>query len=369
MEIGRMMFGSTGMNVNRMLDAIGLPDSFGDVVGTAIDTLRGDPMGMYRNAMDLSSGLSTHQMSQLFGTGLPPSQFVPRPYIGMPRYGALWGNTYAMPYGMGMGTEMQPSAQNVRVGPSVERAMLTGSPAVRAMIQERLGGIVVPDRRLDGRVTVLRYTPTFGNMSLSNSLMSSNPIMSGIFRGLSLMQNNMGFMNQNLINPGFNVPGAPMEMVVRDYETAQIGKGMGMTPPLSFEDMLFLMMMKYARKKEKEIIGKMNELSGKKNGVLGGFGNFLGSVAGIGGTILGGLAGGFPLGTMIGGQLGSALGGMLSGQGSAGAFGNANQQSDTTKQMQMQKLMEDLKKMYEMLSNVMKSMNSMQMAAVRNLPR
>jgi hypothetical protein len=71
---------------------------------------------------------------------------------------------------------------------------------------------------------------------------------------------------------------------------------------------------------------------------------------------------------MIGGQLGSAVGGMFSGQGGAnGAFGNTSQQSDTLKQMQMQKLMEDLKKMYEMLSNVMKSMNDMQMAAVRNL--
>ena len=365
MEIGRMMFGSTGMNVNRMLDALGLPDSIGDAVGTGIDALRGDPMGMYRNAMDMSSGLSTHQMSQLFGTGLPPSQFVPRPYVGMNNYRQAWGNTYAMPYG-GL---QQPTAQSVRVGRSMERALMGGaSPALRAMIEQRLGGIVVPDNRPDGRVTVLRYTPTFGDMSLSNNLMSSNPIMSGVFRGLSMMQGNMGFLTQNLINPGMNVPGMPMEMVVRDYDTSQIAKGMGMTAPLSFEDMLFLMMMKYARKKEKEVMNKMNELSGNKQGFMGGFGNFLGSVAGIGGTILGGLAGGFPLGTMLGGQLGSSLGGMISGQG-GNPFGNPNQQSDTTKQMQMQKLMEDLKKMYEMLSNVMKSMNSMQMAAVRNLPR
>ena len=48
-------------------------------------------------------------------------------------------------------------------------------------------------------------------------------------------------------------------------------------------------------------------------------------------------------------------------------MGDSSKTSDTLKQMQMQKLMEDLKKMYEMLSNVMKSMSDMQMAAVRNL--
>ena len=362
MVIGRMMFGSTGMNVNRMLDALGLPDKFGDVVGTGIDALRGDPMGMYRNAMDMSSGLRTKNMDALFGSGLPPSQFVGRPYANMGYYRSAWGGSYAMP---------QLSQARVgfgRVGRSMERSLLT-NPDFRATMEQKLGGMIIPDGRVDGKVTVMRYTPQFGGMNLTNQLMAANPIVGGVFRGLAMMQNNMGFMNQSLINPGFNVPGAPMEMVVRDYETAQIGRGMGMTPPLSFEDLLFLMMMKYAHKKEKQIMNKMNELSGKKSGsgLLGGLGGMIGNIAGIGGTVLGGLYGGFPLGSMIGGQIGSGIGGMISGNQNGSAFGNANQQSDTTKQMQMQKLMEDLKKMYEMLSNVMKSMHDMQMAPVRNL--
>ncbi len=49
---------------------------------------------------------------------------------------------------------------------------------------------------------------------------------------------------------------------MNDPETAMLAKGMGMKPPLSFEDQMFLMQMKYAAKKEREILTKMNELAG-----------------------------------------------------------------------------------------------------------
>ena len=41
--------------------------------------------------------------------------------------------------------------------------------------------------------------------------------------------------------------------------------------------------------------------------------------------------------------------------------------SDTMKQQMLQKLMGDLQKLYEMLSNMIKSMHDMQMTPVRNL--
>jgi len=365
MSIGRMMFGSLGMNVNRAMDALGLPSALGDIVGAKIDESRGDMAGYMRNMQNLTSGMSTAQMDSMFGTGLPPSQFVPRPYADIGYNRDMYGGGYSSPFAsqerIGLGA----------VGRSMERALLTDQN-FRMRMEQRMGGIIVPDGRMDGRVTVLRNAPMFAGQQLTNSLMMANPLLGGVFRGLSMMEGNMGRMMTGMCYPGFNMGGANVNMVLRDPETANLAQGMGMQPPLSFEDLLFLMMMKYATKKEKEILNKMNELSGKGGqGGMGGFGNFLGSVASIGGSVLGGLYGGFPLGTMIGGQLGSAVGGMLGGQGGAnganGAFGNTSQQSDTLKQMQMQKLMEDLKKMYEMLSNVMKSMSDMQMAAVRNL--
>ncbi len=357
--IGRMMFGSTGMNVNRMLDALGLPDGFGDFVGASVDNARGDRMGAYRNMMDLTSGMPSGAMDAMFGKGLPPSHFVQRPFVGMPHQRALYGGGYSQPMvsrqRMGYGA----------AGRSMELNLMT-NPQFRMNMERRLGGQIIPDGRMDGKVTVQRYTSQFGGMNLNNQMMMANPMIGGVFRGLANMQMNMGRMMGGMLNPGFNMPGAPFEMVLRDPQTARLAHGMGMNPPLSFEDMLFLMMMKYAKKKEREILGKMNELSGKgKTGMMGGFGRFLGSACSLGGTVLGGLYGGFPLGTMVGGQLGSAVGGMIGGRGSQ-PFGS-EKSSDTLKQMQMQKLMEDLKKMYEMLSNVMKSMHNMQMAGVRNL--
>jgi len=41
--------------------------------------------------------------------------------------------------------------------------------------------------------------------------------------------------------------------------------------------------------------------------------------------------------------------------------------SETLKQQMLQKLMSDLNKMYEMLSNMMKSMHDMQMTPIRAL--
>ncbi|MFH1812132.1 MAG: hypothetical protein ABIJ09_25570 [Pseudomonadota bacterium] len=360
-DIGRMMFGSTGMNVNRMLDALGLPDGVGDFIGAAIDNSRGDFMGMYRNMVDLTSGMKTRDLDAFEGKGLPPSQFVPRPFDGIGRFRNMWGAGYS---------QLSPSRERIgfgRAGRSME-ARLMGDSNFRTRMEERLGGVIVPDGRMDGKVTVLRYTPQFGGQALTRALSRTNPLMGSVFRALAMTELNTSRLMNNMMNPGFNVMGAPNEMVLRDPETAQLANGMGMSPPLSFEDLLFLMMMKYARKKEREILNKMNELSGKGGQQGGGFGRFLGSACRIGGTVIGGLYGGFPLGTAIGGQVGNAVGGIFDGQqGGEGAFGNANKESDTLKQMQMQKLMEDLKKMYEMLSNVMKSMHDMQMAAVRNL--
>lgn len=47
----------------------------------------------------------------------------------------------------------------------------------------------------------------------------------------------------------------------RDPQLAELASGMGWSPPFSFEEALFLMQMKYADKKEKELLGLMNELA------------------------------------------------------------------------------------------------------------
>ncbi|NNE08630.1 MAG: hypothetical protein HKN20_08715, partial [Gemmatimonadetes bacterium] len=40
---------SVGTQVNRYLDALGLPDAFGDKIGALVDASRGDAAGALRN--------------------------------------------------------------------------------------------------------------------------------------------------------------------------------------------------------------------------------------------------------------------------------------------------------------------------------
>ena len=47
--------------------------------------------------------------------------------------------------------------------------------------------------------------------------------------------------------------------------------------------------------------------------------------------------------------------------------GNPNQMSETMKQQMLQKMVEDLRKMYELLSNILKEMNEMQKTAIDNV--
>ena len=78
---------------------------------------------------------------------------------------------------------------------------------------------------------------------------------------------------------------------------------------------------------------------------------------------MGSLAGG-ALSSM--GQNGTASGGGMTGS-ELGEKMDASKMSDTMKQQMLQKLMGDLQKLYEMLSNMIKSMHDMQMTPVRNL--
>lgn len=358
-SIGRMIAGSWGMNVNRMMDALGLPDSVGDAIGAKIDEVRGDVDGWTRNVADLTSGLRTGDMDQLFGAGLPPSQYVPRPFDNYSHCVDAFGGGYGTP------SIEEVDLGKGKIGKAIDALLLTNDE-FRAGMNQMLGGMCIPDTQMDGKIKVLRYTPTFGGMDLTNHLMSANPMVSGVFRGLSLMEGNMQRTMSSMLNLGFNVRGAPMDMVLRDPETAQLAHGMGMQAPLSFEDILFLMMMKYGKKKEREILNKMDELSGKGGQKGSGVKKFLGTAAQVAGMAVGASAGG-PLGLAIGNAVGSMVGQAISGEGGQGGIGGDQPKSDTIKQMEMQKLMEDLKKMYEMLSNTVKMMHDMQMTPVRNL--
>ncbi|MFH1810011.1 MAG: hypothetical protein ABIJ09_14795 [Pseudomonadota bacterium] len=361
--------GSTGMNVNRMLDALGLPDFVGDAIGAQLDAAKGDVAGYLRNFTDLTSGLDTSTLDQIFGKGLPQSNYVGNPNSAFAHARQAWGQTYAS-FGNTNGATADPLGRSV--ANSLQLAMLQ-NPQFRGQLEGLLGGGIVMDGRMDMSITVQRYDPQYSQIAFTKTVQSSTQ-MTGLYGSLARFEGNIAQAMGGLTDTNGNL---------MDGDTAKLAEGMGMKPPLAFEDVIFLMMMKYASKKEKEITSKMNEL-GTKDGNIGDDGQPMGTFGGLVGgpeaqayynqaayQILSDPSTSGTQKQQQMAQLQQAFG-QPGGGGTADAngtqpFGDTSKTSDTLKQMQMQKMMEDLKKMYEMLSNVMKTMHDMQMAAIRNL--
>jgi len=409
--LDRLLSGSGGMQANRMLDALGLPDSMGDMIGAQIDAARGDWAGYARNMMDLTGGMNTGTLDKLFGKGLPGPHFAGRPHSMLGKGRKLWGQQFHTPFGTHDISRQKLGGRGLfgRIaGRSMERNILT-NPAFKARMERILGGRIIPDGRADGKITVHRFRPNFGQVPFSNQI-ANNPMLSGIYGGLARMQGNIEKMMKGLLNDpmGANqsgaaggaaksggsgsVGGSQQAGMPKDADMNKMAGEMGMSPPMSFEDLLFLLMLKYAKKKEKEIMEQAKKLTkagkgeggDKAGGARRGFGGgLLGGIGKIAGTAIGG-----PIGGMVGGMVGNAVGGAVGGGGGGAAGGAAGggaagggaaggakggydpldpNQSDTTKQAMLQKMMQDLQKVYQLLTNMMKSMHDMGMASVRNI--
>jgi hypothetical protein len=409
--LNRMFSGSQGMQYARMAEQLGLPPNLAQMAGAQIDAAKGDIAGMQRLLQAATQGLSTGQADAIFGKGLPPAGFVGRPAAALAA--AVTGAaSFAgpLPFGHGFnpfgGVSREAPFGTARVGRSIERA-IKADPMFKAMMERQLGGTIIPDRRNDGKLTIWR--PPFANVGgISRDLIGSGalpraglaaafaglsiPVAAGalaanavggsILRGLQRMEGNIANFTQQLNGTSNNVD-ASRNSLRGDLEAQQHANSMGIDlKNASFEDVIFLLLMKYTAKKEKEIMNKVNQLGAnggadKKGGGLGDLlkGAFGGLLSVAGGAVGSMIAPG--VGTAIGAQLGGALGGAITGGGNAGGngevfdaqgnVGDPSKMSETAKQQALQKLMGDLQKLYEMLSNMIKSMHDMQMTPVRAL--
>ncbi|MEW5849497.1 MAG: hypothetical protein AB2A00_11820 [Myxococcota bacterium] len=410
----RVFNGSQGMQVNRMLDKslvdLGYPpelaDKIGDLVGARIDAQRGDIQGMMRNLADYSSGLSTKTMDSLRGKGLSPFGFVPRPmdFMSGRLAGAALANVADLARGFnpfGGGISREAPFGTGKTGRSIEKQIMR-DPLFKSQMEQMLGGRIIADGCKDGKLTVWRppfstagaimkqalgagLLPKLGIAAALGGLavplagaMLANKVAGSILGSLQRMEGNIAsFMGGTKGNTD-----AARAGLQGDVEAHQIANGMGVNlANASFEDILAVLLAKYAAKKEKEILNKVQQLDkgGAANGATkgGGIGGLLGTIGGaVVGSVVPGL--GTMLGASIGGSLGnlagSAIGGAMDSARSGGGmevdgqqYGDPSKMSDTMKQQLLQKLMSDLQKMYEMLSNMMKSMHDMQMTPIRAL--
>jgi hypothetical protein len=348
----RMFNGSVGMQANRMLDALGLPDKLGDLVGAQIDQSRGDYAGMMRNLQDLNSGMSTAQMDGMFGRGLPPKGFVPRPLsflkgplgMGMPvlprGFNPFGGVTREAPFGKGF------------VGRQMERA-IKRDPFFKSQMEQMLGGKIIPDRRNDGKLTIWRppfsqvggimkqalgaaMLPNLGmaaalggmNIPLAGAMMA-NRVAGTILGGMQRMEANIAAFAQG-ITGGDPRMGFSKQQLINDPQTQTMAQGMGIdVRNASFEDIIALLLMKYAKNKETDVMKKVQELdksmqAGDKNkngsGSQGGLGGLLGTAGGIVGNLVAPGVGG-AIGGMAGNLLGGGIQSLTSGAGGGAGAG------------------------------------------------
>lgn len=423
--IDRMFNGSGGMQAARMMEALGMPSTVAEMAGAQIDLAKGDMAGVQRLMMAATQGLSTAQADNLFGKGLAPMGFVPRPSLFGGALGSLVGGAVAglpgallggaagalanplfgrgfNPFGGGI-TREAPFGTG-REGRSIERA-IQQNPLFKGMLERQLGGTILPDMRNDGRLTI--YRPPFNQLGgvmreamaggllpqvgLANvfaraalplgGALAGNMVAGSILGSMTRLEGNMAsFMGRMT---GDHVGQARGELMM-DRNTSAMAQGMGIDiRNASFEDILFLMLMKYAKKKEDDIMAKVKQLDQSSKAAAdkggsqgkGGLGGILGAAGGIVGNMIAPGVGG-----AIGGALGQGVGGAIGGAGNTSSTAGAglagtdlggtmdpSSMSETMKQQAMQKLMGDLSKLYEMLSNMIKSMHDMQMTPTRNL--
>lgn len=410
---------SVGMQSADMLQFLGVDGVLSSAIGAEMDSAAGDVGGVLQNLTDMFSKGVTGDVNQLFGQGLAPANYVMRPgqalAMGLARAGVGYN-----PYG-GV-TRESPFGQGPH-GRSMEAA-IKNDPLFKSMMERQLGGVIIPDGADDGKIAV--YRPA-GNQLGDIFRNMPNPMMGGIAQSLAAaplalgtggplgsamtrMAGNIaafavGGLALNGILGGNDMnSGSWSDQFRGDKQAEGFADSMGINlANATFEDVIFILLLKYTAKKEKEIMEKINQLSQDGKDGKGG----KGGKGGLLGTVVGGVFGG-PIGAMVGSSIGSTLGGgnkadilgmagsaagvalgggltgamvgnaagqLLGGAGQSGGgmfdangnIGDPSKMSETAKQQALQKLMGDLQKLYEMLSNMIKSMHDMQMTPVRNL--
>ena len=418
---------SAGTQINRLFDALGYPDKFGDALGALVDLRAGNVAGAFRNLVDLNSGLSTRQMDSIFGgpgrRGIPGFRrgFVPRCGCHGPHL-VKHTRTYAVRQQVGKRAHI-----GQKFGYNWGPFRLTG----RISGREYVGSFAKPirlengqylyrgrtykskadiyrdarDGRVDGQATSFRTKttwslrpghshciPPFFGANLGNPL-------GGLINGAASALNPFGAAG-SILNQIFNQPGGIFGGIPAGIPGVSGGSSNGSSsngasgagssaggpsvlsnPNLTMEDKLALLMAKLSEHLDKQIEQKMGEIEkamqqekGGKNGKggAGGIGGILGSV----GSIAGGAAGmyfggpiGASIGSQLGGQIGGALGSAANGAGGAGAAGGANGQKPNLQllQTQLQQLLQKRQQMFQTMSSILKSLHDTSMNAIRNL--
>ena len=398
---------SVGTQVNRYLDRLGLPESFGDSIGALVDARRGDIGGAIRNLFDLQSGLSTRSLDQAIGSGVGQAfgrGFIPRCSCGGPHLGT-WGNTYAVSRQVGHQAYIGQK-YNYNVGPFQCQGRITGRQYCGSFSKPihlndnqwlfhgrtytSLNDVArdIRDGRVDGNATTqyrcptsfmpfVPYCPTFP--AGGAPIFPFNPL-AAVTGGLqNVLQNapNLSDILNNIIGNAANGVaqggnGAGSSNGASNGATTDTGAAGAsdiMSGPGSLEDKLLLLMAKLADHLDKQIEDQMkkieSEMAKQKQDGKGGSssgGGILGSIAGVAGGVFGG-----PIGAIAGNAIGSALGGSSGGSNGSSSSSGGDKSNLQLLQSQLQQMVERRNQMFQTMTQMLKSLNDTSLSIIRNL--
>jgi len=321
---------------NDLLKMLGHSEELGASIGHQVSAGDGDWQARMRELTALSSGVG----EQLNNRDLVSANYVSSPGSNVERGRELWGDRFHDAAGAQKAGGSAPFSR--AVGRALESAS-RADPNFRARLERQLGGRIMLDGRNDGKISVDRSQPSYSQFPMSEG-MAQSPMLSQLYSGMARREGFSNALMNNYVNGDYNSVGNSASQILRDPEMGSMASEMGMAPPLSFEDVLTLLMLKYAKQKEEQILTKSQQLMRGSSPAAGAQGAGGGGAAAAGGA-----------------------------QGAAGtqASGGYNpvdpDQSDATKQSMLQKMMNDLQKVYQLLTNVVKALHDMLMAAVRNI--
>lgn len=355
---------SPGSELNRLAVQLGFPERMGTLCGTALDeAILKDP-ALARNLRDAFSSIlpsqfdGNHRPGRLTGHG-----FIRSPKDALQESRIRFGGSYfqnerihAYPIGKDA-SSVRIGGKLIDLGPQTTPAefekKLQTDPELRKRVETQLGGRIVLDGNADGKICIGRHSIRPGRRTGH----SHHPLKD-LFRRI-------GHRNE-------------VSEVIRDHRTTQTPARTGPVlenlnnyikasspesnsaatngnnlssilhdPSLSFEEKLAMFMFAFLDKKQKDLEKKMEDLD-KDSKKGGGFG--LGSLAKIGGTVVGAVTGG-GAGAIAGAKVGTEIAGIVDG---------GNKEEDQSKQIAMMKLnndMQEMNQMFSLVDNMLKGMN------------
>jgi hypothetical protein len=377
-NIGTMLTGrSSGDNLQATLQALGMGQRAAAMQAALHDLSQGNLAGYQKNMFEAATGFDPGAMrggniARPFGCAHPGVARGP----GRVKY----SHTYHDSFGSAHTTERRDLKTGFRglfkgheamsrFGAKCIERRLMHDPMYRASFEAKVGGKVVFDGRMDGKVTIRRFTPNIPGLKAGAfNALAANPLANMALGGLTLMQgaaaNLMGgILGGNIGSAlGYNRHDSSMRWGAGAPGSAVSRLG----PGASFEDLVAAFMVDTIKDMQEEAKKKMDEIrnsinSNKRGGIMKGLKGFLGQAIGMAGTAVGFAYGG-PVGASVGGAVGGAVGNAVTGNA-----GGKGADSHNLMFEELKNIMQKLSQMQQALSNVLNTMHQGAMNAVRNI--